>query len=93
MVFVFLITSGFGVMITTGSIAFTAADCILPREYLLTSDGFTQMYDGVVGQNFQLSTHVISNPLPGSDPQGFHQVRTLTHNIRAPHPRDEFEGS
>jgi ectoine hydroxylase-related dioxygenase (phytanoyl-CoA dioxygenase family) len=27
---------------------------------------------GVVGQHFQLSTTVISNPLPGSDPQGLH---------------------
>lgn len=54
-----------------------AADEVAVKPALLS------IVAGVIGQNFQLSTHVISNPLPGSDPQGFHQVRTLTH-FRAP---------
>ena len=44
-----------------------AADAVACKPELLA------VVAGVVGQHFQLSTTVISNPLPGSDPQGVHQ--------------------
>ena len=50
----------------------SAADEVAVQPALLS------IVAGVVGQNFQLSTHVISDPLPGSDPQGFHQVRRMS---------------